>query len=276
MKWYLFFCCLALVVLGGTAAQADPKSALTSETAAGRSEGYYTFQPSKICKQKRKLKPRFSGWGWGVLAITGLLMVGLAWLAVWLWPMSAIGWRILIVLLGGSFAAVIAFMGFFMFSYAYTTSRDLRFEAQRRLAQLTEKMPYSAEKGWCLSGEYFRLSLGANPASLLIVDYRQDKAWVIPKENIAAIKPDFVEPNFAKATYPSKSGSEVILTKAMQPLPNQKPDAPPGEPEKPLQVLHFELRNLPLDRFTFVYREQIYSDSAQHIAGELRTLWGIN
>lgn len=270
MMKMLLFCCCIMCVVGGATALVKPRlsaQAFTNSTSMDN-PGFRTFKPSEIRKQKRKLKQHFSGWGWGVLGLTALIIGGLIWLAVWLWPMSALGWRIIIAGLGISLIAVIAFMGFYLFSFSYNTNRDLRSEARNRLHELAEKIPFEIAQDWCFPGEGFRLTIAANSGNLLVLDYQQDRGWMIPQQNIGAVHAELIALEAVSNTYPPTAQAETIVNMPDQPSPSK------DNPELPLQVLRFELRDLPLTQITLAYREQIFSDSAQQVAVELRNLWG--
>lgn len=271
MKHLFFLFCLALLASGNNSQPAAQATAAVAQHHA--SVEYRAFQPSKIKKQKRKLRQRVVAWGWGVAVGAVLLIGGLAWLMVWLWPMMAIGWRILMATVGISVAAVIAFMAMFLFVYAYPTQRDMRADAEIRLKKMAQRLPFEVAQNWCFPDDYFRMSLAANADGLLVVDYQQDQAWQIPKANVTAIQSAFVAADSAAQTYPASPERVVLLTQ--MPFQNRAPQPPYPSSlfGKPMQVLQLDLQNLPIRQLIVIYRGAIYSDSTQHIAGAWRELW---
>lgn len=265
MKFQLFFCCyMALLASGNSIPKAYDNQIINANTTPVE---YHSFQPSKVLKQKRKLRQRVSAWGWGVAVLALGLIVGIVWLTVWLWPMAAWVWRIGLGVVGLSLTVMLGTIGIFLFSYAYPTLRDMRFDALQRLEKLCEKIPMTATKGWCPPDEYFRISLAANADQLLVVDYLGDRAWLIPKNNIANTRSDFVALEATGANYPETPETAVVI--ARTPFENRTKRLPPPLPDQPMQVLQFQLRDLPLRQLTLVYQGTAFSDSTQRIAAEL-------
>lgn len=128
----LLFCCMAFLMLGTKATVMPPSTAQPpSNYSAMDTPGVQESAPNEPSKQKRKRKGHFSGWGWLVLGLTALVIGGLAWLTVWIWPMVALCWGILIAAGMTCLAAVIAAMGFYLFSFSYETARTIALQEQQ-------------------------------------------------------------------------------------------------------------------------------------------------
>jgi hypothetical protein len=123
---------MAFLMLGTTAMVIPPSTAQhPSNYTAMDTPGVQKSAPNEASKQKRKRKGHFSGWGWLVLGLTALVIGGLVWLTVWIWPMVALGWGILIAAGMTCLAAVIAAMGFYLFSFSYETARTIALQEQQ-------------------------------------------------------------------------------------------------------------------------------------------------
>jgi hypothetical protein len=269
VKYTLWLFFVSLVAIGSATSGLTPPVYAQQQTVVA----YRDFQPSKVKKQKRVLRQRVSTWGWGVLTAALLLVAGLTWLVIWLWPLVAIVWRVLLLIGAISVSAVLIGMALFLFSYAYPTQRDVRSSAEIRIRELGKVLPFEAESVWCFPDDQFRFSLMANTEGLLVVDYEQDHAWQIPQSNIEGIGSDFVPADSATTVYPATTARVVLLAKKTFQTRTAQPPYSSGIYTKPMQVLDFKLTGLPIEHLTVVYRGAVYSDSTQHIADHLRSLW---
>ncbi|HPI06093.1 MAG TPA: hypothetical protein PLM41_06910 [Saprospiraceae bacterium] len=273
MKLLFLFCLLAFI-------SPEPYSEIRlrdagQPTAARQSiDGYRTFQPSKIKKQKRKLRKKISALGWGLFLFSLVVIAGTLLLTMHLWPMAGLFWRIFMVWLGLSLTVGFLLVGLIGLVYGRHSDRDLRSKAIVRVVKLGDKLDFTPEKTWCFPDEYFRLSVAANKNALLIVDYQQDKGWIIPKENIVGIQTDSVPAAETEARYPSGPDTESIVL--FRPLQENLPPHPPAKPLGPMQVLDFQCRNQMLRRMTLVYHPSVFGDSTQIVAADLRALWSEN
>ena len=269
MKLILFLCLMAFVspLSPPVGEQVNTESAPTEHT-------YRTFQPSKIKKQKRKLRPKITALGWGVM-LAGLgLAAAVIWLVVFLWPAASVAWRILMFWLGLSLSIPFLMAGLFGWVFGRENTREVHQKAERRLEKLTKKLDFKPEKTWCFPDEHFRLSVAADKNQLLIIDYQQNKGWFIPKENIVAMRSDTVAANKAAAMYPaSKDGATLLIQHDFSEY-----EEPRGrrEPPGPMHVLQFSCQNQPLQQMTLIYQPSIFGDSTRTVAADLRALWKKN
>lgn len=272
MKLLFLFCLLAFI-------SPDPSEIRLRDagqrTAVHQStEGYRTFQPSKIKKQKRKLRKKISAFGVGLFLFSLVVIAGILLLTLHLWPVAGLFWRIFMVWLGLSLTVGFLLVGLIGLVYGRQSDRDLRGKAVVRLEKLGRKLDFTPEKTWCFPDEYFRLSVAANKNALLIVDYQQDKGWIIPKENIIEIQTDSVAAEQAETSYPSGADSESVIIHRK--TPEYLPPHAPAPPLGAMHVLDFRCRNLALRRMTLVYHPSVFGDSTQIIKAGLQKLWNVN
>ena len=273
MKLLFLFCLLAFIAPapGDGNLRHDTRQTSTLQQSDGT---YRTFQPSKIKKQKRKLRQRISALGWGLLLLGIVAITGVVLLLLHLWPAAGVFWRIVMVWLGLSLSVGFLLMGLLGIVFGWQSQRDVRTKATARLEKLARKLDFTPEKIWCFPDEYFRLSMAANKSALLIVDYQQDKGWIIPKENIADMRTDSVTIEQAEARYPSAADSESVILHRT--LPEYLPPRAPAPPLGPMQVLDVRCRNQALQRITLVYHPSVFGDSTQTVLAGLQALWNVN
>jgi hypothetical protein len=272
MRYTLLLPCIVLLSLMGSMGinqTSVPNRTVPIETHLT----YRAFKPSSIKKQPRALRQRVTLWGWSVLLGALLIIGALVWLVVWLWPLVAIGWKIFAVIFGLASSVTVVGIALFIFAYAYPTQRDVRSDADARLQALTNRLPFTVEKHWCFPDDEFRISLAGNPEGLLMVDYQQDRAWQVPKGNISAVRSAFIMADSAAITYPQTSNQVVLLTKLPFQSRTGQPPYPGSLMATPMQVIQFQLIELPIEQLTIIYRGAVYVDSTQHIAGDLERLW---
>lgn len=270
MKLFFLFCWLAFVSpdpylhnrLTGTEQLPAVKNA---------ADGYRTFQPSKIRKQKRKLRQRLNGAGSLIMLLSALCIAGVIFLMGHFWPLAGVFWRIFIVWLGVSLISGFLVVGLYGFAFSRQSNDKVHTKALTRLEKLGKKLPFPIEKAWCFPNEYYRISMGADKNSLLIIDYQQDKGWIIPKENIAEIRSDTVAADRAEALYPPGEGVESIVTQPFVDI--RVPVMARRDLNNSMQVLQLECRDLPLRQMTLVYNGSVEGDNAQTIAVDLHALW---
>ena len=273
MKLLFLFCLLAFI-------SPEPYSEIRlrdagQPTAVQQStDGYCTFQPSKIKKQKRKLRKKISALGVGLFLFSLVFIAGTLLLTLHLWPIAGLFWRIFMVWLGLSLTVGFLLVALIGLVYGRQSDRDLRSKAVGRLEKLGRKLNFTPGKTWCFPDEYFRLSVAANKNALLIVDYQQDKGWIIPKENIAEMLTDSVAVEQAAIRYPSGSDSESVIIHRK--TPEYLPPHPPAPRLGAMQVLDLRCRNQALRRMTLVYHPSVFGDSTQTVVTGLRALWNTN
>lgn len=238
-------------------------------------DAFETFKPSAILKQKRKIKQRVSFWGWGILAAGLLLIGGLVWLIVALWPGAALIWKILLVLSGISLGSLIVFMALFIFSYAYPTLRDVRMEAEARWAKFLQKKNFKADKTWCLPDDHYRIALALDARQILVVDYAQNKGWRIPASKVTNIACEAIPPGQLPQADYLETGNNITLT-TRSPF-RKRSTVPPylGDwQNKPKQALRLDIEGLPLNSLTIIYAGLFEpADSCQNIQASIREMW---
>jgi len=240
-------------------ATAPPFAAHT--TARGAQESAYrSFQPSGIQKQKRRLRPRLNPVGVGVILLGLALLVGTWWGLAVLWPISSVFWRIILVWLAVSLSGGFVLMGMFGLVFGRETSREVHTRAQKRIEKLAKKLDFKPEKTWCFPDEGYRLSLSLGKDEMMVVDYQQDKGWIIPKESIREIKSDTVSAEQAEARFPVEPATETILVR--RPIRVYDPPRRPPNPG-PMQVLEIWCDGLPLRKLNLVFYPDVYQDSAE-------------
>lgn len=269
MKPFFLCCCLAFVL---PAPSPVAPRIHTEQHAAfqDRVQTYRAFQLSDIRKQKRKLQPRISTTGILITLACAALIVGTILLFAYLWPMTGVVLKIVMLWLMLSLTAGFLTIGLLGLVYGRQTERVVHKRAVKRLEKQARKLDFKPEKTWCFPDEQFRVSLAANKNALLLADYGNDKGWLIPKGNIVEIKSDTVSALNAETKYPSGNDAESIILKHTQFI--DLPYRPHTQPKGPMHVLDLQCRDLPLRRLTVIYYPGSFGDSTQVIGRELQTL----
>lgn len=186
------------------------------------------------------------------------LLVGTWWGLAVLWPVSSVFWRIILLWLAMSLSGGFVLTGLMGLVFGRETTPEIKARAQKRLVKLGKKLDFQPEKTWCFPDEGYRLSLSLGKNDMLVVDYQQDKGWIIPKENIREIKSDTVSATQAEVRFPVENGAETILVR--RPVREyEAPHRPPPSPG-PMQVLEITCEGLPLRKLNLLFYPDVYRD----------------
>ena len=261
MKPLLLYFLLAFVLPVSESGSVTSVPVAAHVNAPGAADSAYrSFKPSSIRKQKRRLKPRVNLTGYIFMLFGLALLVGTWWGLALLWPISSVFWRIILLWLAMSLSGGFVLMGLLGLVFGRETSREVHTRAQKRIEKLCKKLDFKPEKTWCFPDEGYRLSLSLGKDEMMVVDYQQDKGWIIPKENIREIKSDTISAEQAEVRFPAEPETETILVR--RPIRDYAPPRRPPNPG-PMQVLEIWCDGLPFRKLNLVFYPDVYQDSAE-------------
>ncbi len=170
------------------------------------------IKPLSYKKQSRKIRSYKSF----RLALPYLLIglgfaTGLFFLWRWLWPSGILGQ----ILLSGAALTILVggwFLLFLIYVYANpATSNDLRALAQARLKGLCDQLLIDPQHLFLPKDEGHRFNLAFNQDTLLLVDYKRNRGFVIPRSKLSNVQEDYIKKEEISFLSSDKSGDTTLL-----------------------------------------------------------------